>query len=122
MVHVTGNGVNKPGTYPLTRTATTLRQAIDAAQGLKFEADKDIRLARKTEDGKEIISKINYDTMVSDSTKDVVLQAGDRVIVYQSVWKTPLAWMGMAFGKIINVGLYGTYQVPISTGSSSSSK
>jgi polysaccharide export outer membrane protein len=94
-IHVTGPGIVRPGTYPLitylglqgrevsptgaqsfvpyplTRSSKTLRQAIDEAGGLKWEANRRILIVRKGEDGKESFVWGDYKRILRDTRNDV---------------------------------------------------
>jgi len=111
-VHVTGGGVQKPGTYPLTRTAKTVRQAIDEAGGLKFEASKKMRVVRKSEDGREEVLPVDYRKVLKDKSHDVVLRPGDQVVTDRTAVKTALATVGRGIERIFHIGVYGSYAVP----------
>jgi polysaccharide export outer membrane protein len=112
-VHVTGAGVQKPGTYPLTRTAKTVRQIIDEAGGLKFEASKKMRLVRKTEEGREEVLPVDYRKVLRDKSNDAVLRAGDQVVTDRTAIKTALATIGKGIERVFHIGMYGSYAVPL---------
>jgi len=134
-IHVTGPGVVKPGTYPLitflglqgrevsptgaesfvpyplTRSSKTLRQAIDEAGGLKWEASNRILIVRKGEDGKEQFVWGNYKAILRDTRNDVPLQTRDTVVVN----RVPIKYAGVLIGKVavqvIRFTIYAEYDV-----------
>jgi len=110
-VHVTGHGVEKPGTYPLTRTAKTLVQVVDEAGGLKWEARRKVYILRKEESGKENMSSVDYPTVVKDSRNDIPMCSGDTVITDRTLGKGVLASIGRGIETLVHVGIYGS--VPI---------
>ena len=80
-VFVTGQ-VNKPGTYPLGGPTTVL-QLIAMAGGLpEYAHTKKIRVMR-TENGKTVSLKFNYDEVVEGKNlkQNIELKPGDTVIV-----------------------------------------
>jgi len=107
-VHVTGRGVEKPGTYPLTRTAKTLRQVIDEAGGLKWEANKKMFILRKDENNRESAILVDYRKILKDSRNDVPMHAGDTVITDRTIPKGALAGTGRFVAQLVHVGIYGS--------------
>lgn len=89
-VHVTGPYIEKPGSYPLSFTPTTMREMIDTAGGLKWGASRDIILSRTVDSGKTEFSKINYNQALKQSQYDVIMEPGDRLIVVSSPWRHTL--------------------------------
>ena len=80
-VYVTGL-VKSPGVYRL-RSETTVVQIISLAGGLtEWANQKKIVIVRK-EDGREKRIKVNYKKIMggSDSSSDVILKAGDTIII-----------------------------------------
>jgi polysaccharide export outer membrane protein len=112
-VHVTGPGIEKPGTYELKHTIRTVRQVIDEAEGLKFEASKKVRVLRTGPDGKKSVITVKYKDTLKDIRNDVILQPGDMVIVRSTPIKGAIALVGKAVKELINVGLYGSYSIPL---------
>jgi polysaccharide biosynthesis/export protein len=105
-VHVTGQGVVKPGTFELKNAPNTLSQFIDEAEGLKFSASKKMLLIRKTADGQDLIIPINYKKVLADPSKDVRVQSGDTLIVNRTAIKTVLAAMGSAVSTVFRASIY----------------
>lgn len=80
-VFITGR-VEKPGSYPLNNTATVL-QLIAMAGGLKdFVHGKNITLLR-TEDGRQVDYRFNYQDVLNRRNLDqnIELKPGDTVVV-----------------------------------------
>jgi polysaccharide export outer membrane protein len=117
-VHITGMGIRKPGTYPLTRTAKTVRQIVDEASGMKWEASGRITLARNN-GGQIQTIPLNYRTIVQSVTNDVIMQGGDKLVTYRDPFKGVLAAVARGFAQVVRVGIYGTWN--LSGGSSTSS-
>ena len=80
-VFVTGQ-IAKPGVYPLTGP-TTVMQLIAMAGGLHEFADADKILIMRTEDGKQVAKKFNYDDVREGKNlnQNIELQPGDTVVV-----------------------------------------
>jgi polysaccharide export outer membrane protein len=112
-VHVTGPGVKKPGTYPLTRSTKTLRQILDEAGGVRFEVSRTMQLLRKSEDGSANVITLDYRSIVRDESSDVVLRAGDTIVTERTLVKGVLATIGRGLESIAHFGVYGTYSVPL---------
>ncbi|OPZ22779.1 MAG: Polysaccharide biosynthesis/export protein [candidate division BRC1 bacterium ADurb.BinA364] len=105
-VYITGSGIENPGTYPLMGTVSslaigsmpltmqmkTLRQVIDEAGGLNFQARREIVLIRRNADtGAKQYLLLNYNKLVEDDEYDIALQTGDRIITGTSISRR-LAW------------------------------
>ncbi len=112
-VHVTGRAVEKPGTYPLTRTAKTLCQMIDEAGGLKWEANKELLIIRKDESGKEKLLLVDYRKAVTDTRHDIPMRAGDTIIAEATPIRGTLASVGRVLQKIVHAGIYASVPIPI---------
>jgi polysaccharide export outer membrane protein len=118
--------INRPGSYVLrgetaaagatgqvaTTSIPTVIQAIQAANGIKSTANiREIQLRRTLGNGTEQAYRIDLFTLLQggDSTFDLALQDGDRIIIPQAVAMNPqdtnlLARSTLAPGKIkINV-------------------
>jgi protein involved in polysaccharide export with SLBB domain len=77
--------VAKPGSFPLT-PGLTLMQAISMAGGLTAIADDDkVTLTRKIGQGTKTV-RVSVDAITDGTAQDVVLQAGDRVFVYERLF------------------------------------
>ncbi len=77
--------VAKPGSFPLT-PGLTLMQAISMAGGLTPIADDDkVTLTRKIGNGTKTVL-VSVDAITDGTAQDVVLQAGDRVFVYERLF------------------------------------
>jgi polysaccharide export outer membrane protein len=77
--------VAKPGSFPLT-PGLTLMQAISMAGGLTAIADDDkVTLTRKIGNGTKTV-RVSVDAITDGTAQDVVLQAGDRVFVYERLF------------------------------------
>lgn len=134
-VHVTGLGIATPGTYPLitflglqgrevsrsgaeglvpyplTRSSKTLRQAIDEAGGLKFEASTRIVVLRKHEDGRSVMFTKNYREILKDPTRDIPLQTQDTVIVNRSLPRYVVYLVASAATEIIRITIHAEYDL-----------
>jgi polysaccharide export outer membrane protein len=110
-VHVTGPGIKEPGTYPLTRMTKTLRQVIDEAGGLKFEATGRIAISRRDEQGRKRVIAVAYKDIVRGKREDVVLLAGDVIVLDRSAMKTPIAILGKVIDRVVRVGIGGTFNL-----------
>jgi polysaccharide export outer membrane protein len=134
-IHVTGPGVVRPGTYalitflglqgrevsptgaesfvpyPLTRSSKTLRQALDEAGGVKWEANNRIQIVRKGEDGKESFVWGNYRAILKDTRNDVPLQSRDTVIVNRVPIKYATVLIYNAAVQVIRFTIYAEYDV-----------
>lgn len=134
-VHVTGPGIKNPGTYPLitllglqgtevsptgvqnlvpyplTRSSKSLRQAIDEAGGLKYEASRRILILRESEEGEREYLDVDYRKVLADSRSDVPLQTRDTVVVKYN----PTRWVVGSFVRlvqeIVRVGVSLTYDL-----------
>jgi len=112
MVFITGLGINKPGTYPLTRRMT-LQQLVDQAEGLKFEADRRLLLVRtKGLDGKDVFA-VDYDKLRQVPTADIQLRSEDKVIVNRTPYKVVLATIGRGLSQVFRILISANYQLPI---------
>ena len=70
----------------------TLRQVIDEAGGLNFQARREIVLIRRNADtGAKQYLLLNYNKLVEDDEYDIALQTGDRIITGTSISRR-LAW------------------------------
>jgi polysaccharide biosynthesis/export protein len=80
-VYVTGQ-IAKPGVYPLT-APTTVMQLIAMAGGLHEFADADKILIMRTEDGKQVAKRFNYEQVRNgrNLNQNIELLPGDTVIV-----------------------------------------
>jgi protein involved in polysaccharide export with SLBB domain len=77
--------VVKPGSFPLT-PGLTLMQAISMAGGLTTIADDDkVTLTRKIGNGTKTV-RVSVDAIMDGTAQDVLLQAGDRVFVYERLF------------------------------------
>ncbi len=86
VVYVTGNGVNKPGAFPL-KEPITLTAAIALAGGLSPDAKKkEVQLVRSngTDQASATETVINYADIEKDPAKDIVLRPYDVVLVPES--------------------------------------
>lgn len=105
-VHVTGNGIEKPGTYQLRAQTNTLRQFLDEAGGVKFSADRKLLLMRKNPDGSDTVMPVNYKQIQKDARLDPPVQSGDTVIVNRAPVRAVLYAIGAGLAKIFNISLY----------------
>jgi polysaccharide export outer membrane protein len=80
--------VKSPGVYPL-KGKTTLLQTVASAGGLADNADSTIVVFRQ-ENGKRAAAKFDLDDIRSGSAEDPALQAGDVIVVSNSMIKTGL--------------------------------
>jgi polysaccharide export outer membrane protein len=80
-VFVTGQ-IAKPGVYPLAGP-TTVMQLIAMAGGLHEFADADRILIMRTEDGKQVAKRFNYEQVRNgrNLTQNIELLPGDTIIV-----------------------------------------
>ena len=80
-VFITGN-IGKSGQYPLAGP-TTVMQLIAMAGGLHEFADSDKILIMRTEDGKQVAKRFNYEDVREGKNlnQNIELQPGDTVIV-----------------------------------------
>jgi polysaccharide biosynthesis/export protein len=80
-VFITGN-IAKPGQYPLAGP-TSVMQLIAMAGGLQEFADADRILIMRTESGKQIAKRFNYEDVREGKNlnQNIELQPGDTVIV-----------------------------------------
>jgi polysaccharide biosynthesis/export protein len=109
-IFITGHGIQKPGTYPLTNKMT-LQQLVDLAEGLKFEADHDLLLVRTSNDGAKAVYDIDYDDLRKIPTKDIQLRSGDKVIVDRTAVKTALAGVGRTMRQVFRIMISANYRV-----------
>ena len=112
VAHITGRGVTKAGSYPLSFFPKTLLQLIDEAEGLRFEASKRLRLFRTESNGERSEFAIRYTDLTKDRTEDIVLQAGDKVVTKTVPWKVVVASTARVVGQIVNISIYGRYDMP----------
>lgn len=83
---VLGEGVQKPGTYPLEPGMTLLR-AISLAGGFNALAKKDgVTIRRKLRDGSVKVVTVPVGDIIDNRIGDVPLQAGDSINVPQRVF------------------------------------
>jgi polysaccharide export outer membrane protein len=80
-VFITGQ-VSKPGPYPLT-SPTTVLQLISTSGGLLEYAKRDKIVIMRTENGKQIQLRFNYDQVIDGKNlkQNVELKPGDTVLV-----------------------------------------
>ena len=80
-VFVTGN-IAKPGQYPLT-APTTVMQLIATAGGLQEFADRDKILIMRTEGGKPVAKRFNYEDVMEGKNlnQNIELLPGDTIVV-----------------------------------------
>jgi polysaccharide export outer membrane protein len=77
--------VAKPGSFPLT-PGLTLMQAISLAGGLSPLADDDkVTLTRKIGNSTKTV-RVSVDAIMDGAAQDIILQAGDRVFVYERLF------------------------------------
>jgi polysaccharide biosynthesis/export protein len=80
VVHVMGE-VNSPGAHPIYGEMTVV-QALAAAGGFKdFAKTKDIKIQRRTYNGRIQVIKFNYKEAVQGDKPPVFVQPGDTIIV-----------------------------------------
>lgn len=80
--------VARPGTYPLGENTTVLR-AISLAGGFsRFGSKSKVKILRayKNRPGQQIIKIDIGKVMEGDTNADIVLQAGDIIIVSEGLW------------------------------------
>lgn len=118
-VFITGSGITKPGTYPLT-TRMTLQQLVDLAEGLKFEAKHQLLLVRTMENGAKDIYKVDYDQLRQERTAEIQLRVWDKVVVDRTLFKTIIATIGRGMGQVFHVFVSANYQFPLSNEDKSS--
>lgn len=112
MVFITGPGINKPGTYPLTRRMT-LQQLVDQAEGLRFEANHRLLLVRiKGMGGKEVFT-VDYDKLRQCPTADIQLRPEDKVIINRTFYKAVLAAVGNSLSQVFRILISANYELPI---------
>lgn len=80
-VFITGQ-VEKPGSYPLNGT-TTILQMIATAGGLKDFTDGKSIVLMRTEDGRQVIYRFNYQDVAKgkDLRQNIELNPGDTIVV-----------------------------------------
>ena len=86
IIYVTGNGVNKPGPFPL-KEPIKLTAAIALAGGLSQDAKKkEVHLVRSNGPDQTAATDltINFSDIEKDATKDIVLKPYDVVMVPES--------------------------------------
>lgn len=86
IIYVTGNGVNKPGAFPL-KEPIKLTAAIALAGGMAQDAKKkEVHLVRSNgpDQGSASETIINFADIEKDGTKDIVLRPYDVVMVPES--------------------------------------
>ena len=134
-VHVTGPGIVNPGTYPLitflglqgrevspsgaqslvpfplTRSSKSLRQAIDEAGGLLFEANRRVLVLRETESGERKYIHVNYKKILRDTRNDVPLQTRDTVVVNYHPVRYVIGTTIRIVQQVIRVGVSLTYDL-----------
>jgi polysaccharide biosynthesis/export protein len=120
MVFITGYGIRKPGTYPLTNRMT-LQQLVDLAEGLKFEAKHKVLLVRTRENGSKEIYKVDYDELREARTADIQLRSGDKIIVDRTPVKTALATIGRGMAQVFRVMVSANYRISSEENNNSSS-
>jgi polysaccharide export outer membrane protein len=109
-LHMTGLGIDKPGTYQLRTTPTTLRQAVDDAGGLKYAADRQLLIVRRNPDGRQETFTMDYNKIMQDEKNDILVQGGDTVVVNRTPVKTAVAFVGSGIEKIVRVSFnFGGY-------------
>jgi polysaccharide export outer membrane protein len=101
LFYVTGN-VNKPGSFAL-KERTTLTQALALAGGLMPDSKRrEIKLVRG-KDGQTTEQVVNLDAIEKDTSKDVLLQTYDVVLVPEATGKKQVKSLVQAFtGGIAN--------------------
>jgi len=109
-VHVTGPGVEKPGTYPLTRTPKTVRQMLDEAGGMQFVASRRIKLVR-SDAGRDQTVPIDYNRLVRHDENNLPMQAGDRLVTRANAPKMVAYLFARAFTSLIRFGVYGSWNI-----------
>ncbi|MCX7049927.1 MAG: polysaccharide export protein [Candidatus Sumerlaeota bacterium] len=104
-VHVSGSGIEKPGTYPLAFQPKTLSQIIDEAGGITMGADRRIIIGRPfaKDSNKLDLFWINIRQARKDAQYDIAIEPGDRIAVIPSpIMQTVSAIQefakGLAFG------------------------
>ena len=102
-IHVTGPGVEQPGTYPLRSTHNMLRQYIDEAGGLKFSAGRRLTLIRRSPDGREEMLDVDFKRILKDERNDLLVQGGDTVIVNNTLVRASLSAIGKGMAKVFRV-------------------
>lgn len=103
-IHVTGQGLQKPGTFPLRNTQNTFTQYIDEAGGVRFVADLNhIVIMRRNIHGPEEIIPVNYKSIIASPLNDVPVQTGDTIVVNQSMTKAVVYALGQGIAKVFNV-------------------
>lgn len=111
-IHVTGDGIEKPGVFPLRRMPNSLEQFIDEAGGLKFEASKIITLVHGETGGQAgKIEKIDYKKLRKKKVDEVFLRPGDKVVVDTTMPKLILARVTDGVLKVVNIGAY--FSIPL---------
>lgn len=110
-VHITGWGIQRPGTYQLRMSANMLRQVIDDAGGLKFYATNKLQLLRRTITGQQEITIIDYKKIHQDERNDIVVQGGDTVIVNSNPFKLTMYGIAIAVEKVVQFNLSAFYEI-----------
>lgn len=111
VAHITGRGITRAGTYPLTFYPRTLLQLIDDAEGLRLEASSKIRLIRTDEWGKQSQYTLGYRSLVKNRGNDITLQSGDKVITRTVPWKVFVGGVIRAAADIVQISIYGRYDM-----------
>ena len=86
VIYVTGNGVNKPGAFPL-KEPIKLSAAIALAGGMAPDAKKkEVHLVRSNGQDQAATTEtiVNYADIEKDASKDIVLKSYDVVMVPES--------------------------------------
>jgi polysaccharide export outer membrane protein len=78
-VYITGL-IAHPGQYPLTGSLTILQLIATSGGLLDFAKSRDIRI-RRTENGRPVALRVDYDEITRTGAGDVELKSGDTVIV-----------------------------------------
>jgi len=105
-IHVTGLGVEKPGTFELKNAPNTFSEFIDEAGGLKFSASDKMLLIRRTPDGQDLIIPVNYAKITADPRNDIPVQSGDTLLVNRAPIKTVLAAIGTGISTVFRATIY----------------
>lgn len=73
--------VNRPGVIPLTEGMSVM-EAINKAGGVaEFGSLKGVRVVRENKEGSEVMTVNLEDVIAGDRSKDILVQAGDIVVV-----------------------------------------
>ncbi|MCL5271124.1 MAG: hypothetical protein M1457_11400, partial [bacterium] len=104
-VHVTGGGVEKPGTYELADK--NLLQLIDEAGGLKFEARRTLNVVRFDDQHRRQVYDVNYDDLLAKKTTDIALKNQDRIVVDTDPSKVVIGAVGRAMKNVFRFVIGG---------------